>query len=355
MRVIKVFLFFFLTFFLIFSSNIFSQQIYVEANKFKVNGNLIYLNGCNIPWNNWNDFGGKYDPSFWESEFKRISEKGINSVRIWISCDGDIQPEINDEGFITGVSQAFWKDVDDMMLKAKKYNLYVIATMMSFDHTKNTHKKFLQWRDLLNDSLKVRSYINNYLVPFAVRYKNNPFLFSIDLCNEMEWIQEKEECGNLRWNVLQRYVAMCAAAIHHSGSKILVTLGSAGVKWNSEKAVANFWSDKNLQLQYNDKKAYLDFWQIHYYSWINQYFSNPFTKSPVDYEINDRPVIIGEMPAKSDGLPFGLTMLKAFENAFNLGYCGHFPWTSNGVDKIGNLDDFADASLTFVNNHNLKH
>ena len=150
---------------------------------------------------------------------------------------------------------------------------------------------------------------------------------------------------------MQRYVAMCATAIHYSGSKVLVTLGSAGVKWNSDKAVANIWSDYNLQLQYKDKEAYLDFWQIHYYSWVNKYFGNPFTKSPIDYDINDRPVVIGEMPAKFNGLPSGISMLTAFENAFNLGYCGHYPWTSNGVDDYGNLSDFGDTSLIFMNNH----
>ena len=56
---------------------------------------------------------------------------------------------------------------------------------------------------------------------------------------------------------------------------------------------------------------------------------------------------------KSNGLPSGFTMLEAFKNAFNLGYCGHYPWTSNGVDDYGSLSDFGDASLIFMNNHKL--
>ncbi len=330
-----------------------AQRIYIDGNQFKVDGKPIYLNGCNTPWNKWNDFGGKYDSLFWENEFKRLHENGMNSVRVWISCDGEVQPYIDSTGFVTGVSDKFWKDVDHLIKTAEANQLYLMATMLSFDHVKITHENNNVWRQMLNDSSKVRSYILNYLLPFVKRYENNPYLFSIDLCNEIEWMQEKEECGNFKWNILQRYVAMCAASIHHSGSKVLVTMGSAGVKWNSDKAIANFWSDMNLQKQFSDKAAFLDFWQFHYYSWINPYFGNPFSKSPADYNINDRPVVVGEMPAKESGLPSGLTMFQAFNELLNNGYSGHFPWTSNGLDKEGNLNDFGDSALNFKTKHSL--
>ncbi len=327
-----------------------AQRIYIEGTRFKVDGALIYMNGCNTPWNNWNDFGGNYNSNFWESHFQSLQNYGINSSRIWISCDGTVQPDINADGTVTGVSQQFWNNVDDMLLRAKNHGIYIIATMMSFDHTKNSNKKYTNWRAMFADTSKVRSYINNYLLPFVNRYKDNPYLYNIDLCNEIEWVSSNSECGNLSWPVLQRFVAMCAAAIHRSGSQVLVSLGSACVKWNSDtwNGSVNIWSNANLQMRYKDTKAFLDFWQIHYYLWMDSNYSNPFTQSPSAYGINDRPVIIGEMPAVDSLLP-KITIAQAFSKAYKLGYCGHYPWTSNGVDKYGKLSNFGSAALSFNN------
>ena len=177
---------------LLFIQNIIAQRIYVEGNKLKVNGNPIYMNGCDTPWNNWdNDFGGAYNSVFWESEFTKLQNDGINSVRIWISCGGDLQPYINTDGTVTGVSAAFWNNVDDMVSRAKNHGLYIMPTMMSFDHVKNANQKYQSWRNMFNDSSKVRTFINNYLVPFVVRYKDNrrgTYYNDMQLCVQQPFI-----------------------------------------------------------------------------------------------------------------------------------------------------------------------
>lgn len=335
------------------TEQLFSQRIYCEGTSLKVNGKPIYMNACNTPWNNWNDFGGNYNSSFWESEFAKFETYGINSSRIWISCDGTVQPIIQADGTVTGVSQKFWNNVDDMLDRAKNHKIYIMATMMSFDHTKNSHGLYLYWRNMLASSDKVQSYIDNYLIPFVLRYKDNPYLYNIDLCNEIEWMNQDVVNGSIPWSQLQRFVAMCSAAIHKSGSKVTVSLGSAAIKWGSNKYEGNKWSNAALQAQFNDSDAFLDIYQIHYYSWINPYFSNPFTKSPSDYSINDRPVLIGEMPGRETLMGFTTTMTDCFENAFKLGYCGHYPWTSNnaGSGDFGSLSTFGTAASTFRTNH----
>jgi len=318
-----------------------------------VNGKPIYMNACNTPWDNWNDFGGNYDNHFWESEFTKFESYGINSSRIWISCDGTVQPNINTDGTITGVSQNFWDNVDDMLDRAKNHKIYIMATMMSFDHTKNTHGLYQNWRNMLASTDKVQTYIDNYLIPFVLRYKDNPYLYNIDICNEIEWMNQETVNGSIPWTQLQRFVAMCSAAIHKSGSKVTVSLGSAAIKWGSNKYEGNKWSNAALQAQFNDTDAFLDIYQIHYYSWINPYFSNPYTKSPSDYGINDRPVIIGEMPARETLMGFTITMNDCFEDAYKLGYCGHYPWTSNnaGSGDFGSLSTFGSSSTLFKTNH----
>ena len=219
-----------------------SQTVSIVNKKFVVNGNVscpIYFNGANTPWDNWNDFGGTYDAAFWAEHFALLKSNGINASRVWISCNGDVQPNISTDGTVTGVSTQFYANLDDFFKSAEANGIYIMATMMSFDHTKNTYRKYQSWRNMLNDPTKVKTYIDNYLVPFVNRYKTNPYLMSIDISNEIEWVAEDNTNMQCSYAVLQRFVGMCASAIHNNprvdGSTVLVTLGSAATKWNATK------------------------------------------------------------------------------------------------------------------------
>ena len=116
--------------------------------------------------------------------------------------------------------------------------------------------------------------------------------------------------------------------------------------------MSNYWKNSALKAAYNDPKAYLDFYCIHYYSWVHPWFSSPFEKSPADYGINDRPVIIEESPAKDAGLTdIPVTLVQAYERALSKGYQGNLPWTSNAVDTNGGITSIGPATLSFKNNH----
>ncbi len=343
-----------------------AQQVTIINKKFVVNGNAscpIYFNGANTPWNNWNDFGGNYNAAFWSTHFATLKANGINATRIWISCNGDVQPNINGDGTVTGVSTQFWANADDFFQSAKNNGIYVMATMMSFDHTKNTYTKYQSWRNMLNDQTKVQSYCDNYLVPFVNRYKSNPYLMSIDISNEIEWVAEDANNMKCSYAVLQRFVAMCASAIHNNprtdGTSVLVTMGSAATKWNATKmrigengawsqnnSDGNKWSDAALKAQYNQANAILDFYSPHYYAWIDGYYSNPYVRSPSDFGMDEKAVLIGETPAGNPGTP-NLTPLASYEALKNNGYQGHFPWTSNGVDSNGGIEKFGADAKTF--------
>ena len=149
--------------------NVSAQFVYIENKVFKVNGCPIYFNGANTPWDNWNDFGGNYDATFWSTHYTNMKNNGMNSSRVWISCNGDVQPNINTDGTVTGVSAQFWNNLDNFFASAQTNGIYIMATMMSFDHTKNTYMKYQRWRNMLNDPTKIQTYIDNYLVPFVNR------------------------------------------------------------------------------------------------------------------------------------------------------------------------------------------
>jgi len=340
--------------FLIPAGNMYAQQITIDGNTFRVYGKEIFMNGVNTPWDNWNDFGGNYDHNFWDTEFQEIRQAGGNSSRIWISCNGDVGIDISTDGQISGATQAHWEDLDDMFSLAAEHQVYIMATLTSFDHTKNTYNKYQRWRNMLSDSANVGSYIDNYVIPFINRYKDNPYLWCVDVCNEIEWMHENAECGNIPWENLQYFVARVADAVHKN-STVLVTLGSAAVKWNSDCSgcEGNFWSDQNLQAQYDSPGAFLDFYSPHYYGWVVRWFGNfALDKTPDDYGINDRPCMVGENPANgvftqntSGQNVLAVPINEAFIKAYQQGWKGLLVWTSNGVDGNGSLDD-CGAGLT---------
>jgi hypothetical protein len=329
-----------------------AQRVTVSANKFIVGTHEIFMNGANTPWNYWNDFGGNYQSSWWDSEFKRIKDAGGNSTRIWITCNGDVGITISSDGTVTGATEDFWNNLDDMFQLAQKNKIYIKATLISFDHFKSSHTTYQEWRKMVNSDDKVTSFVNNYAVPFVKRYNDNPYLWAVDVCNEIEWVNQNAECGNIPWSRLQYLVARTASAIHEN-SQVLVTLGSAAVKWNSTKGDGNYWSDANLKNRYNKENARLDFYSPHFYGWVVRWFGNfAIDKTPAYYGINDRPCVIGENPAKGvydEGADPALVVPASdmFLGAWDNGWKGLMPWTSNGVDDNGNLNDFKSGLLAF--------
>jgi hypothetical protein len=342
--------------FMMYAGNVLSQRITVDGTQFQVYGREIFMNGVNTPWDSWNDFGGKYDPDFWDAEFRKIRQAGGNASRIWISCNGDVGIDISPEGRVSGATPSHWEDLDDMFALAAKHQVYIMATLISFDHTKDTHDTYQCWRNMYADTANVSSYVTHYVIPFINRYKDNPYLWCIDICNEIEWVHDNTECGKIAWNRLQYFAARIAAAVHEN-SAVLVTLGSAGVKWNGTCAncLGNFWSDRNLQAQYPSSKAFLDFYSPHYYGWNVRYFGNfALDRSPADYGIDDRPCMIGENPARGvfrqDSarrnileVPISEAYIKTYEN----GWKGLLVWTSNGVDRNGTLEDCGPGLTAF--------
>ncbi len=346
--------------FMICPRDIYSQRITIVGNTFRVYGKEIFINGVNTPWDNWNDFGGNYDHNFWNTEFQEIRQARGNASRIWITCNGDVGIDISTAGLVSGATLAHWEDLDDMFALAEEHQVYIMATLTSFDHTKNTYTKYQRWRNMLADTANVSSYVNNYVVPFINRYKDNPYLWCIDVCNEIEWMHENSECGSISWDRLQYFVARVAAAVHKN-STVPVTLGSAAVKWNSDSpgCEGNFWSDQNLRAQYNSTDAFLDFYSPHFYGWVVRWFGNfALDKTPDDYGMNDRPCMVGENPARgvykqnTSGVDELIVPIsEAYIKTYQQGWKGLMVWTSNGVDGNGSLANCGVGLTAFQNQY----
>ena len=184
------------------------RRVTVEGTSFKVEGKELWFNGVNTPWDNWNDFGGEYDAQFWDEHFAQLHDKGINASRVWISCNGEVGVKIKEDGSVTGLKDKMWEDLDSFFQIARKHEIYIMATLMSFDHCKDSNSKHQRWRTMLQSEEMSQTYVDNYVIPFVKRYDGNDYLFSVDLCNEPDWIVENPECGQLQWQDLSRFFAV---------------------------------------------------------------------------------------------------------------------------------------------------
>ena len=324
-------------------------RVTVEGTDFVVDGERLYINGVNTPWDNWNDFGGTFSKSFWQEHFATLRENGINAVRVWISCDGTTGLSISKDGYINGATTKHWEHLDKLFTYAQENGIYIMATLMSFDHFKNSNANHEAWRNLVQDDAKMDSYIKNYLIPFCERYDDFDSLWSIDLCNEPDWIHENAECGKLAWDNICEFFAKEAAAIHEN-SDILVTVGFGIIKYNSEDYSGNMGADAYLQSLYANENAYLDFYSTHYYEWEAQFYGFPFDKSPEAFKLDGtKPSVLGECPAVGT---LGTTKFapamsgdEMYINTYNNGWDGIMGWSSNGVDDCGSLEDFKAGAM----------
>ena len=321
----------------------YAQRISVSGKQFVVNGNRIWLNGANTPWDNWNDFGGSFDYSWWDNHFQTLKDKKVNCTRVWITCNGEVGININSNGYISGATATFYDHVDQLMQIAQSKGIYLMIALVSFDHVKDNHNNYQRWRNMLGSAANRQSFVDNFVAPFVDRYKDNPYFFAVDVSNEIEWMFENY---GVSASNTQDLVARTANKVH-SRSKVLVCQGlGLGPKYASPLYEGNYYSDANLSAKQSG--AYLDFYKVHYYNWQNPYFSNPFDKSPSDWQINDKPCVIGESAAKGSA---GYTSLQCTQRAFARGWQGYMPWTSNGVDGNGDINDMDDGSVWFHNNY----
>lgn len=316
-------------------------KVEISGNKFVVKGNEIWFNSVNTPWDNWNDFGGDFDENFWDNHFAQLKEAGVNATRIWFNCNGNVGIKLNNDGSFNCVTDKHWQDVDKLFELAAKHEIYIMATMISFDHFKDSNSGYQSWRNMICDSDKIDQFVNGYIIPFAKRYDGNDYLWSIDLMNEPDWVFENEECGQIDWDNLANYFARASAEIHEN-SDILVTVGFGIIKYNSEEKQGNMARSEYLYYLSKNENSYIDFNSVHYYYWQKQWYGFPFDKSPAEFGLDDSiPCVIGECASLDEG---DITITEKYQMALDNGWNGVFAWTSNGVDGCGGYTDVAPAT-----------
>ncbi len=324
----------------------------------------FFVAGVNLPWNNFgwdfgehHEWGVGYNPNFFEEAFTELAAHHVNTVRVWLHCDGRGNPEFNEDGFVTGLDDNFFEHLDDMIARAAAHDIQLIMCLWSFDLTKDYTDGAGQYagnhQDLLTNMDKTNSYINHALIPIIERYQYHENILAWEIMNEPEWSMKIDGAGNVAPKVtgsaMQRFIGSCAAAIHQVNDQQKVTVGSASIKWNCDLGgrliEGNLWSDKVFkELGLDPDFAYLDFYTIHYYDWMKKKLS------PCIYDIThwklDKPVLIGEAPAREDE-KLSFSVYEQLHSSFHRGYAGIAFWSYNANDGHGNWNAMKDVLKDF--------
>lgn len=341
-----------------------------------VRGERVYLSGVNVPWLNRGygaDFGTveewrqhTYSSEDTDRIFAELAAKGVNSVRWWVFADGRGAPEFdsNAGGKVTGFDANTLPSMADAAQLAAKHNLLIVFNLWSFDmfHADSTPSGKGEHagghRDLVVDAATRNSFIEKALIPMlrypvpgtAYTLGTHPAIYGWDVINEPEFAIS--EMGNPNDSVpvpvpladMQRFVAEVAGTIHRNSNQT-VTMGSGSMKWNSDDAPGangNWWSDAALTKY--DPQGYLDYYQIHYYGWMNgdgvNWSYSPLLVSWAQGGF-DKPVVIGEHPANAGGTGRGVgAMLAGF---YANCYGGSWAWSYERVDGNGSWSDLSAA------------
>ena len=317
-----------------------------------------FLKGVNLPWNHYGDFGlhpwwGRmYDPNKFSYFFKEARKYGVNTVRIWLFGDGRTSPEWQSEGEVCGLDESFFPDVDDMLGKAQEQGIGVIFVLWDFmafnDHRPDAGPQAGMHGPMFWDYDQTTHYLNRALIPLVQRYQDNPALLAWEIMNEPEWAMQVEGGGSAAQTInewsMRRFVARNAIAIHQHGGGKPVTLGSASWKYNSDLDWrTNYWSDDQLMSTVDwDSRAFLDFYQVHYYDWMHPH-SDPFYYPKDFFRIGGKAVLIGEASPKTSYYSPDSMLQKGWQG----GYGGVLFWSYSANDGFGNWQDFRDALWRF--------
>jgi hypothetical protein len=297
-------------------------------------GGSWYLQGADYPWVNYgNDFGGNAWGAYGvhssgtnatvDADFTKMAAEGIHVTRWFVFTDGRAGITFAN-GLPTGLDTYVFQDLDAAVQIAAKHNIYLNLVLLDFSFMFNaTTVNGVQiggHANLINTSAGQQALINNVFVPVFQRYGHNAQIISWEVMNEPEWAITED--GALNGNIsqpsslanFQSLTTQVATAIH-ANTQSYVTVGEASMKWDQQ------W-----------KGLGLDFYQIHYYDWMQPYpVTNVYAATYASLGL-DRPVVLGEFPAGGSATA---TLQQYLDTWFNNGYAGTWSWSYKGVDGNG--------------------
>ncbi|HTY37418.1 MAG TPA: Ig-like domain-containing protein [Bacteroidota bacterium] len=348
----------------------------------RYNNQQLFLNGANLAWMSFgNDIGpGTRDYTSFGSILLQLHNRGGNVLRWWLHANGAVTPEFNDTGLVVSPGPGTIASLRNALDIAWQREISVILCLWSFDMLRGTNTNAVLARNLklLTDTSSIRAYINNCLLPIVDSLKGHPAIAAWEIFNEPEGMSNEyyfyQADPHVPMSFIQRFVNLCAGAIHRRDSTILVTNGAWSFKSLtdvplgslSKSAVTstgsvdvqqmaqsfnathrypmsvaefgeylrrialsdnyNFYSNSRLIAEGGDPKGTLDFYSVHYYDWGGTQIS-PLHHPSGTWQL-DKPVVVAEFALKDT---YGVTKGDIYKTIFRNGYAGALAWSWTDV------------------------
>jgi len=312
-----------------------------------------FMYGVNYAWSNdsgqanfgtdfggfstWSKLGVSVNKAHRTADLTDMKSNGVDVVRWWMF------PQLYGEAILldgtktpTGVGGTLVEDVKAALDLAAQLDLHVKLTLFSFDSFWNDFTSsgitFNSLKPIAIDDAKRAALMSKVIAPIAKAVESSPNksrMVAWDVINEPEWSitgsdpygdqafdpnttgSDGRTMGTVTFAQMETFVKDVVTTLHaHSSAP--VTVGSAAVKW------AKAWS-----------KVGVDFYDFHWYGWVDQYF--PHNKTPADYKVGDKPVVVGEFPlvpaSDTSGNTFtNMTYSKLLDDWYAAGYAGAQGW-----------------------------
>lgn len=380
-----------------------SMHTLFPQNSIRYNSQQLFLNGANLAWLSFaNDIGpGTRDFTSFGDILVQMHNHGGNALRWWLHTNGTVTPAFNDTGLVVGPGTGTIESLRKALDIAWQREIGVNLCLWSFDMLRATNSSSVVNRNLklLSDTAYISAYINNCLIPMVDSLKRHPAIIAWEIFNEPEGMSNEfyfySADTHVPMSTIQRFVNLCAGAIHRRDSTALVTNGAWSFKSSTDvpaplskigpgfselsaveqqqivtrfnqkyrlaltvdefaaylqriarMANCNYYSDNRLIAAGGDPKGTLDFYSVHYYDHGDGTVLSPLHHQATAWAL-DKPILVAEFALQDT---YGVLKQDIYKTLFYGGYAGALAWSWTDVSFSSSADILA-AMLYMWNNY----